>query len=58
MGPQPGSGAAELEVEETLPGRQGSADGPVVVKLDNVRKRVTKLPEQRRTDLDQLGMRW
>ncbi|MGY3056542.1 hypothetical protein ACVWZD_000786 [Streptomyces sp. TE3672] len=26
--------------------------------LDSVRKRVAKLPEQRRADLDQLGMRW
>ncbi|WP_371095796.1 helicase associated domain-containing protein [Streptomyces sanglieri] len=42
--------------------RQGGSDGPVVVKLgtwlDNVRKRAAKLPEQRRADLDQLGMRW
>ncbi|MCX4852094.1 helicase associated domain-containing protein [Streptomyces sp. NBC_00893] len=51
-----------LETEDALPGRQGGADGGMVVKLgtwlDNVRKRATKLPEQRRTDLDQLGMRW
>ncbi|WP_331749239.1 helicase associated domain-containing protein (plasmid) [Streptomyces sp. NBC_00984] len=43
-------------------GRQGGADESVVVKLgtwlDNVRKRAAKLPEQRRTDLDQLDMRW
>ncbi|MCX4869360.1 MULTISPECIES: helicase [unclassified Streptomyces] len=26
--------------------------------LDNVRKRAAKLPEQLRTDLEQLGMRW
>ncbi|MEU2675048.1 helicase [Streptomyces sp. NPDC007164] len=26
--------------------------------LDNVRNRAAKPPEQRRTDLDQLGMRW
>ncbi|MFH8520370.1 hypothetical protein ACH4CE_35940 [Streptomyces gelaticus] len=43
-------------------GRQDGAEGVVVVKLgtwlDNVRKRAAKLPEQRRTDLDQLGMRW
>ncbi|WSW03247.1 helicase associated domain-containing protein [Streptomyces sp. NBC_01005] len=26
--------------------------------LDNARKRAAKLPEQRRTDLDQLGMPW
>ncbi|WP_323187743.1 MULTISPECIES: DEAD/DEAH box helicase [unclassified Streptomyces] len=50
-----------LEAENALSGRQGGTDG-VVVKLgtwlDNVRKRAAKLPEQRRTDLDQLGMRW
>ena len=43
-------------------GRQNGADGPVVVKLgtwlDNVLKRAAKLPDQRRADLDQLGMRW
>ncbi|WP_405852894.1 helicase associated domain-containing protein [Streptomyces sp. NBC_01369] len=54
--------AEHLESEDALSGRQGGADGPVVVKLgtwlDNVRKRAAKLPEQRRTDLDQLGMRW
>ncbi|MGW0960816.1 helicase associated domain-containing protein [Streptomyces gelaticus] len=51
-----------LETEGALSGRQGGADGPVVVKLgtwlDNVRKRTAKPPEQRRADLDQLGMRW
>ncbi|MEV5205044.1 helicase associated domain-containing protein [Streptomyces sp. NPDC053720] len=45
-----------------MPGRQSGADEVVVVKLgtwlDNVRKRAAKLPEQRRADLDQLGMRW
>ncbi|MFF8423496.1 Helicase associated domain protein [Streptomyces sp. NPDC015680] len=54
--------AEHLESTEAVSGRQGGADGPVVVKLgmwlDNVRKRAAKLPEQRRTDLDQLGMRW
>ncbi|MFF3788131.1 helicase associated domain-containing protein [Streptomyces sp. NPDC001933] len=54
--------AEHLETEEALSGRQGGTDGPVVVKLgtwlDNVRKRAAKLPKQRRTDLDQLGMRW
>ncbi|MEV5205137.1 Helicase associated domain protein [Streptomyces sp. NPDC053720] len=54
--------AEHLEAENALSGRQNSADGPVVVKLgtwlDNVRKRAAKLPEQRRTDLDELGMRW
>ncbi|GAA1319182.1 helicase associated domain-containing protein [Streptomyces sp. NBC_00264] len=48
--------------EGALSGRQGGADGSVVVKLgmwlDNVRKRAAKLPEQRRADLDELGMRW
>lgn len=52
----------QVAVEEELSGRQDGADGPVVVKLgmwlDNVRKRAAKLPEQRRTCLDQLGMRW
>ncbi|WP_326770394.1 helicase associated domain-containing protein (plasmid) [Streptomyces sp. NBC_01591] len=51
-----------LETENSPTGRQDGADGGVVVKLgmwlDNVRKRAAKLPEQRRTDLDQLGMRW
>ncbi|MFC9760003.1 Helicase associated domain protein [Streptomyces sp. NPDC056921] len=53
-------GAAEGT--ETLGGRQAGAGEPVVVKLgtwlDNVRKRADKLTEQRRADLDQLGMRW
>ncbi|MEU4506970.1 Helicase associated domain protein [Streptomyces sp. NPDC024089] len=53
-------GAAE---ETTGPsGHQAGADGVVAVKLgtwlDNVRKRAEKLTEQRRADLDQLGMRW
>ncbi|MFJ5197036.1 Helicase associated domain protein [Streptomyces sp. NPDC088394] len=43
-------------------GHQAGADGVVVVKLgtwlDNVRKRATKLTEQRRADLDVLGMHW
>ncbi|MFD7623965.1 helicase associated domain-containing protein [Streptomyces sp. NPDC059802] len=50
------------ETQDGPTGRQGGADGGVVVKLgtwlDNVRKRAAKLPEQRRTDLDELGMRW
>ncbi|MFB6717016.1 helicase associated domain-containing protein [Streptomyces sp. NPDC056237] len=41
---------------------QAGADGVMVVKLgtwlDNVRKRAGKLTEQRRADLDRLGMRW
>ncbi|WP_371097351.1 helicase associated domain-containing protein [Streptomyces sanglieri] len=52
----------QLATEDAPTGRQGGADGGVVVKLgmwlDNVRNRAAKLPEQRRTDLDQLGMRW
>ncbi|MFF1651591.1 helicase associated domain-containing protein [Streptomyces sp. NPDC058240] len=51
-----------LEAETGLSGCQDGADGAVVVKLgtwlDNVRKRAEKLPEQRRADLDRLGMRW
>lgn len=51
-----------LETADALSGRQNAADEPVVVKLgtwlDNVRKRAAKLPQQRRADLDQLGMRW
>ncbi|MFG3533207.1 Helicase associated domain protein [Streptomyces sp. NPDC047917] len=43
-------------------GHQAGADGVVAVKLgtwlDNVRKRAGRLTEQRRADLDQLGMRW
>ncbi|WP_326770969.1 helicase associated domain-containing protein (plasmid) [Streptomyces sp. NBC_01591] len=52
----------ELDAEAVPTVRQDAADGPVVVKLgtwlDNVRKRAAKLPEQRRADLDELGMRW
>ncbi|MEE1807797.1 helicase associated domain-containing protein [Streptomyces sp. BE133] len=52
----------ELDAEAVPTGRQDGADAVVVVKLGtwlgNARKRATKLPEQRRTDLDQLGMRW
>ncbi|MCX4869975.1 helicase associated domain-containing protein [Streptomyces sp. NBC_00257] len=51
-----------LETENGPTGRQDSADEPVVVKLgtrlDNVRKRAAKLPEQRPPDLDELRMRW
>ncbi|WP_406251950.1 Helicase associated domain protein, partial [Streptomyces atratus] len=54
--------AEHLEAEAVPTGRQDGADGGVVVKLgtwlDNVRKRADKLAEQRRADLDQLGMRW
>ncbi|MFF1651362.1 helicase associated domain-containing protein [Streptomyces sp. NPDC058240] len=54
--------AEHLASGDVLSGRHDSTDGGVVVKLgtwlDNVRKRAAKLPEQHRTDLDQLGMRW
>ncbi|QLE75787.1 helicase [Streptomyces rectiverticillatus] len=43
-------------------GRQGEAEGLQEVKLgivlDNIRKRADKLTQQRRTDLNTLGMRW
>ncbi|MCX4734500.1 helicase associated domain-containing protein [Streptomyces sp. NBC_01363] len=52
----------QLDGEAVPTGPQDSADGGVVVKLgmwlDNVRKRAGKLAEQRRADLDALGMRW
>ncbi|GGV97613.1 helicase [Streptomyces gelaticus] len=52
----------QVGTEEGPGGRQGGAEGGVVVKLgtwlDNVRKRAGKLTEQRRADLDRLGMRW
>ncbi|MET8747846.1 helicase associated domain-containing protein [Streptomyces sp. NPDC004728] len=42
--------------------RQAGAGEPVPVRLgtwlDNVRKRAGKLTEQRRADLNHLGMRW
>jgi len=45
-----------------LSGGQNGADKVVEVKLgtwlDNTRKRAAKLAEQRRADLDALGMRW
>ncbi|MET9662354.1 Helicase associated domain protein [Streptomyces sp. NPDC006510] len=54
--------AEHLEMENRPAGHQDGAEGPVVVKLgtwlDNVRKRADKLTEQRRGDLDALGMRW
>ncbi|MCC3777452.1 DEAD/DEAH box helicase [Streptomyces sp. UNOB3_S3] len=41
---------------------QGGAEEPVAIKLgmalDNIRKRADKLTEQRRADLNALGMRW
>jgi hypothetical protein len=52
----------QVETETGLAGRQTGADEPVVVKLgvwlDNTRKRAHKLTEQRRADLNALGMRW
>ncbi|MFF3788208.1 Helicase associated domain protein [Streptomyces sp. NPDC001933] len=43
-------------------GRQNGAEEPVTVRLgtwlDNARKRADRLTEQRRADLDALGMRW
>ncbi|WP_341356112.1 helicase associated domain-containing protein [Streptomyces mobaraensis] len=51
-----------LESEGGPAGRQGGTGGPVAIKLgmvlDNIRKRAGKLTAQRRTDLNQLGMRW
>ncbi|MFF8919522.1 Helicase associated domain protein [Streptomyces sp. NPDC015032] len=51
-----------MEAEVDAPGRQNGAGEAVVVKLgtwiDNARRRSDKLTEQRRADLDQLGMRW
>ncbi|MEU1782138.1 Helicase associated domain protein [Streptomyces abikoensis] len=51
-----------LEPEGGPTGPQGGAEEPVAIKLgmvlDNIRKRADKLTEQRRTDLDTLGMRW
>ncbi|WP_331750793.1 helicase associated domain-containing protein [Streptomyces sp. NBC_00046] len=52
----------QLGGEAVTAGRQDGAGGGVVVKLgtwlDNVRKRAAKLPQHRRADLDELGMRW
>ncbi|MEV5205706.1 Helicase associated domain protein [Streptomyces sp. NPDC053720] len=52
----------QVETEAGLAGRQAAAEGVVVVKLgtwlDNVRKRAGKLAEQRRAELNALGMRW
>ncbi|MEU3657900.1 helicase associated domain-containing protein [Streptomyces sp. NPDC032161] len=53
---------AQLGAEAGLVGGQNGVDGAVVVKhgtwLDNVLKRVGKLTEQRRADLDAPGARW
>ncbi|MEU3219810.1 helicase associated domain-containing protein [Streptomyces sp. NPDC006971] len=52
----------QIGTEAGLVGRQNGTDGVVVAKLgtwlDNVRRRAAKLPERRRVELDQLGMRW
>ncbi|MFF3787637.1 helicase associated domain-containing protein [Streptomyces sp. NPDC001933] len=54
--------AEHVEFEEGMGGRQGGAEGVVVVKLgtwlDNVRKRADRLTGHRRGDVDALGMRW
>ncbi|MEU9763936.1 helicase associated domain-containing protein [Streptomyces sp. NPDC047987] len=51
-----------LEAEAGPSGRQDGTDRGVEVKLgtwlDNVRRRAAKLPEQRRAELDALGIRW
>ncbi|MGW2113495.1 helicase associated domain-containing protein [Streptomyces sp. NPDC001948] len=51
-----------LAVEPGASAPQGGADAVVVVRLgtwvDNARRRGDKLTEQRRADLDALGMRW
>ncbi|MGW2190109.1 Helicase associated domain protein [Streptomyces sp. NPDC001719] len=51
-----------LEPEGGATGRQGEAEELTTVKLgtfvDNSRRRADKLTEQRRADLDALGMRW
>ncbi|MEV4927256.1 helicase associated domain-containing protein [Streptomyces roseoverticillatus] len=52
----------QLEPEGGPTGPQGGTEGLLAVKLgmvlDNIRKRADKLTEQRRADLDALGMRW
>ncbi|MBF6056648.1 helicase, partial [Streptomyces eurocidicus] len=51
-----------LEPEDGPAGRQGGTEELLAVKLgmvlDNTRRRADKLTEQRRTDLNALGMRW
>ncbi|MEU9850855.1 helicase associated domain-containing protein [Streptomyces sp. NPDC047985] len=51
-----------LEAKAGPSGRQDGTDRGVEVKLgtwlDNVRRRAAKLPEQRRAELDALGIRW
>ncbi|MFJ6699915.1 helicase associated domain-containing protein [Streptomyces sp. NPDC091272] len=53
-----------VEPHDGSGGARSDADGPQVVDvklgmvLDNIRKRADKLPEERRAELDALGMRW
>ncbi|MGW2184012.1 helicase associated domain-containing protein [Streptomyces sp. NPDC001732] len=51
-----------LAAEPDASGRQGGAGEAVVVRLgtwvDNARRRGDRLTEERRADLDALGMRW
>ncbi|MFD4857717.1 helicase associated domain-containing protein [Streptomyces atratus] len=51
-----------LQAEAGTAGHQNGADGVVVVRLgtwiDNARRRGNNLTEQRRADLDVLGLRW
>ncbi|MFB7215166.1 helicase associated domain-containing protein [Streptomyces sp. NPDC056255] len=57
-----GSAPSTWKSANALSGCQKGADEPMVVRLgtwlDSVGKRAAKLPEQRRTDLDELGMGW
>ncbi|MFF9653148.1 helicase associated domain-containing protein [Streptomyces sp. NPDC014622] len=52
----------QVETEKALAGRQNGAREVVEIKLgtwlDNTLKRAAKLTEQRRADLNALGMRW
>ncbi|MEU0633168.1 helicase associated domain-containing protein [Streptomyces sp. NPDC005989] len=52
----------QVETETGSGDRQNGAEEPVTVRLgtwlDNARKRANKLTEQRRADLDVLGMCW
>ncbi|MET8747184.1 Helicase associated domain protein [Streptomyces sp. NPDC004728] len=54
--------AGTAQGTRTPGGHQAGTEGPVMIKLgtwlDNVRKRADRLTEQRRADLDALGMRW
>ncbi|MFD0337163.1 helicase associated domain-containing protein [Streptomyces sp. NPDC127117] len=54
--------ASQVEMNDGPGGRRGGADEVMGVKLgtwlDNVRNRAVMLTEQRRADLDALGLRW